>query len=313
MGKTQVDQNEDALGVRSVGDGADDATRETTAAHVRKALVAERVEALTRTVAELKATRSELQYDLSVSLDALAEERKRSAIALEEHRAAVAEERHLAVLAAERQRVAMAERDIESFRELAALRQQVACVERENEALREQVGRLSGLPSLLERQRTQLADRRERLSLVVHDRKSLRRELKRRGRLLARVRSDLRAAEQSVSALQRSVRGLDREKWVLQGEADANSALRRQNVELTHLVDQLCDGFHAVLASRRWRLGGAVFAVPRLLLLRRSASTAPDAMLRLVAEHRRHRTRSIGPPPAVNQGPSGGEDDGHRG
>lgn len=301
-------------------------------ARVRQALAAERIEALTRTVDELRATRSELQYDLSVALDKLAEERKRSAVAEEQHKAALAAERHRAAvvdeqhgahIAAEQQKAAVAdergrasnaERDVDAVRDLAALRLQVARAERDNEVLREQLRRLSALPSMLERRRTQLAGLRERLALAAHDRKALRWELKRRARLLARLRSDLRLAEKSVSGLQRSMRSLEHEKWLLQGEAGANKVLRRQNVELTRLVDELAEGFHAVLSSRRWRLGTALLALPRLLLFRRRVPTAPDAMLRLVMDHRRRRTIGIGPPPTVDrearQASAPGDEDG---
>ena len=290
-------------------------------APVRQALASERIEVLTRTVGELQATRSELQYDLSVALDSLAEERKRFAVAVAQHKTALAAAQHEAALAEERHRVANGERALDAVRELAALRLEVARVERDNEALRERVRQLSGLPSLLERRRAHLADLRERLSLVVHDRKSLRRELKRRAGVLARLRSDLRAARGSVSALERSVRGLERETLVLRGEATANARLRKQeaganrilrkqNVELVRLVDELGEGFHAVLASHRWRLGAALLALPRLLLFRRSAPTAPDAMLRLVAEHRRRQQNAVEPLPAdreVAHGKPGGE------
>lgn len=271
-------------------------------ARVRQALATERIEVLTRMVAELKATRSELQYDLSVALDTLAEERKRLAIVEAQHRTALGAEQHKAALAEERLRVANRERDIATVRDLAALRLEVAHAERDNEALRERVRQLSGMPSLLERRRTQVADLRERLSLIVHDRKALRRELKRRAGLLARLRSDVRAAEESVFTLQRSVRGLERENWVLRGETGANRALRKQNAELVRLVDELGEGFHAVLASRRWRLGAALLALPRLLLFRRNARTAPEALLQLVVEHRRRQTNAIEPLPNADQG-----------
>ena len=288
---------------------------------VRQALASERIDLLTRTVGELQATRSELQYDLSVALDSLAEERKHLAVVDAQHKTALGAVEHKAALAEERHRVANGERALDAVRELAALRLEVAHAERDNEALRERVLELSDMPALLERRRAQLADLRERLSLVVHDRKSLRRELKRRAGLLARLRSDLRAARGSVSALERSVRGLERENLVLRGEANAhgrlrkqeagaNRVLRKQNVELVRLVDDLGEGFHAVLASRRWRLGAALLALPRLLLFRRSEPTAPDAMLRLVAEHRRRQRSALGPlaaDPAAGRGAPSGE------
>ena len=309
------DASSEAIGTRTDGDGTVGEARAPDA--VRQALAAERIEAATRTIRELKATKSELQYDLSVALDSLAEERKRGAVAEEQHRAQVAEERRSAAVAAERHRASIGERDADSVREIAGLRLQVACVEQDNAALRDEVRRLSGVPALLEKRRVQLADLRQRLSLASHDRKALRRELKRRAGLLARLRSDRRAAEESVSALQRRVRELERENWALQVEAGANGIMRKQNVELACLVDDLGEGFHAVRASRRWRLGGALLAVPRLLLFRAGAPTVPDTLLRLVAEHRRRRTMAIGPPPTGDRGARhvtpDDEDDGPRG
>ena len=309
-----MDAGSHTPGTGTVADGR--AVEADVPARVRQALAAERIEALTRTVAELTATRSELRYDLSVALDTLATERTRAAVAEEQHRAALAAEQHKAAVAEERRRAVNAERDIDTARDLAALRIQVARAERDSESLRDQLRPLSGMPALLERRRKQLGDLRERLSLVVRDRQSLRRELKRRAGLLARLRSDLRVAEKSVSALQRSVRGLEHEKWVLQGEACANMALRKQNAELTRLVDELAEGFHAVLASRRWRLGTALLAVPRVLRLRRGAPTAPEAMLGLVVAHRRRRTVATGVSPTVDHGAGhtkpGDEGDGTR-
>lgn len=276
---------------------------------VLHALEAERVVTLQGQVAELEATRSELQYDLNATLETLAQERKQSAVAEERYRAA--EMRHKAEIGASEERLALAHADTEKVRVIAMLRQQLAVVERDNETLRERLRQLSDVPPLLEEKRQQLGELGQRLLLVVQDRKSLRRELQRRAQLLARARSELRASQKSVVDIRRSLRRLERDRWVLQRDvetnksvrrrdaetnkalrrrhAETNKALRRQNAELAHLVDQLSDGFRAVLASRRWRFGSALSTVPRRLLFRPGMPAAPDAMLELVEVYRRRR------------------------
>ena len=303
---------------------------------ILQALETQRLATLQGQMAELEATRSELQYDLNATLDTLAQVRTQSAVAEERHRAAgrlheaeiaasaeqlaVAEERHRAAgrlheaeIAASAEQLAVARTETETVSAIAVLRQQLAIAERDNEALRERLGQLSGVPPLLEKNRQQLTELSQRLALVVQDRKSLRRELQRRTRLLARARSELRAAQKSVADVRRSVRRLERDRWVLRRDAETtkalrrrdaettkalrrrdaetNEALRRQNAELGHLVDQLGDGFRAVLASRRWRLGSALSTVPRRLLFRPGTPAAPDAMLELVEAYRRRTSR----------------------
>ena len=275
--------------------------RDERASAVDQALARRRIESLTCSNAELRATRSELQYDLSVSLEALAEERKQVAVAEERKQAAAAEVRHRTEIAEVRHRAEIAEEQHQGA--LAAARLRAAIAEEQHRAsIAERDNQTAGRLAVLTRQ---LAGLRERLSLVVHDRKSLRRELQRRARLLARARSELRAAQKSVAVLQQSVRGLERANWMLEREAAGykawNKRLRAQNAESARLIDQLADGFHAVRASRRWRLGSALLSVPRRLLFRPRASTTPDDMVGLVAEHRWRRTQSV-PLQAMDEG-----------
>ena len=332
-----------------------DRHRDEHASAVDQALARRRIERLTCSNAELRATRSELQYDLTVSLEALAEERKQAAvaearhraeiaeeqhqgalvaarlravIAEEQHRASIAEEQHRASIAEEQHRASIAEEQHrasiaeEQHRASIAEEQHRASIAEEQhrasiaeEQHRASIAEEQHRASIAERDNQtagriaaltrQLADLRERLSLVVHDRKSLRRELQRRGRLLARARSELRAAQKSVAILQQNVRGLERANWMLEREAAGSKAwnkrLREQNAESARLIDQLADGFHAVRASRRWRLGSALLSVPRRLLFRPRASTTPDDMVGLVAEHRWRRTQRV-PLQAMDEG-----------
>ena len=252
--------------------------QDPASSHVRQALAAQRIEDLTREITELKATRSELQYDLSVSVDALAEERKKTAVVKRDNQALQekvqhvtellsAQEKAVELLAEARYQTAMAKHDREELRELAAVR--------------EQLGEAHG-----------------KLAVVVHQRKSLRGELRRRGQLLARARSELRSAQEAIGELRRHVRGLERDRWTLEMQMAENKGLRHRQAQLEKLVEQLSDGFHAVLASHRWRLGGALLFLPRLLVRRpgkaaegeRGRTTVPDYMLALVSAHRTRGT-----------------------
>ena len=220
--------------------------------HVCQALAAQRIEDLTRENAELKATRSELQYDLNASTDTLAEARLRAAVV---------------------------ERDNEALRE--KVHRQAAAAEHDREELRE-----------LAKLREQHGDLQQRLAIIVHQRKSLRGELHRRAQLLGRTRGELRGAQDTIAHLRHEVRVLERDRWSLQNQTAQNKVLRSRITDLDQIVEQLREGFRAVLASRRWRLGGALLFLPRRLMLRPKGATVPDAMLGLSAGHRARRMPS---------------------
>ena len=79
---------------------------------------------------------------------------------------------------------------------------------------------------------------------------------------------------------------------MLRFESAKSKAIRKQNRLLEGLLERLNDGLHAVVASRRWRWGGAL-TLPRRLLSRSKPPSAPDAMLELLAEYRRNRPLDV--------------------
>ena len=75
---------------------------------------------------------------------------------------------------------------------------------------------------------------------------------------------------------------------------DAEIAQRKVWVaELDEFAGQLATGLHAWLASRRWRLGNALLAVPRRLLFRRKRSTG-DLLQTTINVHEASRTHARG-------------------
>ena len=213
-------------------------------------------------ISELKLRLGELQNGARGVGDALEAERQRAAVA--------------------EQRAVDTERNATHQAELATLRARASSLERENEALRQT---FQALPSLLDKARQRLADAKVRLSLLSNSRKSLRGELRRRGRLLGRVRSELHAAKKRTVELRRRIRTLERDRQTLRVEsAQSKSVLVETNRRLERLRDHLNDGLHAVVASRRWRWGG-VLTLPRQMLGRVKSPTAPETMLRLLSEH----------------------------
>ena len=225
---------------------------------------------------ELKAMLGELRKRASDMGDALVAEPERAAVA-----------EQLAVVT---------ERSAAHQAELAALRARASVLERENEAL---LGAVHGLPSMLEKAQTQLAEARARLSVVANSRKSLRGELQKRGRLLARVRSDLQAARKRAADLRRSIQTLERDRRTLRAESARTRTVLERNRRLERLLDHLNEGLVAVAASRRWRWGGAL-TWPHRLLSRAKPPAAPDAMLRLVSEHRQQRSPDPDESPSVD-------------
>lgn len=226
-----------------------------------------------------------LTHELKVALDGLQERAGGigDALLAERQRSALAEQ--LAVVT---------EQSTLDRIEIAALRTRAFLLERENEAL---LGTVQALPSTLEQAQARLADARVRLSVIANSRKSLRGELQNRGRLLARVRSDLRAAQKRTVDLRRRIRELERDRRTRRVESARNKAIVERNHQLERLLDCLNEGLVAVIASRRWRWGGAL-TWPRRLLSRAKPPAAPDTMLRLVSEHRQQRSPDLGKPPS---------------
>lgn len=227
-------------------------------------------------VGELKVALSELKRGTKSMGDALEAESRQVAVA--------------------EQRAINAEQSARHQSEIAAVRARASVLEGENEALRET---LQTLPSSLAKAHKQLADARGRLSSVASSRKSLTGELRRRGRLLAGVRSELHTAQKRIVELRRAVRTLERDRRTLRVESARTESVLERNRRLERLLDHVNDGLHAIVASRRWRWGGAL-TLPRQLLGRVKSPTAPDTMLRLVSEHRRHRPSDVGESPGLD-------------
>lgn len=238
-------------------------------------------------IQELRLALGELQKRVTGMSDALVAERRRATAA--EHHAAVTEQ------------------SASQRAEIAALRAQASVLEREDRALRETA---QALLSTLDKAQTRLAETRVRLSGIAQARKSLRGELQKRGRLLARVRSDLKAAQKRTVDLRRSIRALARDKQTLRGELERdrqtlraetarNKAALERNRRLEHLLDHLNDGLVAIVTSRRWRWGGALTWPRRVLARTKQPPAAPHAMLRLVSEHRRQRSQGLSESPGT--------------
>ena len=227
-------------------------------------------------ISELKVGLSELQNGARGVADALEAERRRAAVA--------------------EQRAIDTEQDAAHQAELATLHARASSLERENEALRET---FQALPSLLDTARERLADAKVGLALLSSSRKSLRDELRRRGRLLGRARSELHAARKRTVELRRRIRTLERDGQTLRVEAARSKSVLETNRRLERLLDYLNDGLRAVVASRRWRLGG-VLTLPRQMHKRVKSPTAPETMLRLLSEHRQQRASDAGESPSVD-------------
>lgn len=255
-------------------------------------------------ISELKAALSDLQEGARDMGDALEAAGQRAAVA--EQRVIDTEQsaRHQAELAALRARASVLESENEAAhgraaelqRENEALRARASLLESEKEALRETV---RALRSWHDKTRKQLGDARGRLSSAANSRKSLRGELRRRGRLLARVRSQLHAAQKRTVELRRAIRTLKRDRQTLRAESARSKSALERNRRLERLLDHLDDGVHAIIASRRWRWGGAL-TLPRRLFSRAKSPTAPDTMLRLVSEHRQQPRSDVGEAPSVD-------------
>ena len=87
----------------------------------------------------------------------------------------------------------------------------------------------------------------------------------------------------------RSIQALERDRRMLRAESARTRTALERNRRLECSLNHLNGGLVAVAASRRWRLGGALTGPRRLLSCAKLPAT-PDAMLRLVAVHRKKRS-----------------------
>ena len=238
---------------------------------------AQRVEHLTVENSELKATRSELRFDLNASRENLVAAKQEYLLLEHDNEALRRSEDRLIGVQAEL---------AETKEQLASTQRSVVLLEHDNEDLRQR-------ESELLRMRSDFVALREEHAPVVERQTQDTKRLEDRENDLGHVRGELADALAEVERLQLEQRRL----------SDANERARRRNTHLEMMYDmaridsneldslacQLTDGVQLMMASRRWRLGHMLLSLPRRAVFRGNPPMVTDSLVALVGTYRESR------------------------
>ncbi len=284
---------------------------------------AQRLELVTADNTKLRATCSELEYDLNAARADLAAAREGSLLLKHDNERLQRSEDSLVAIRAEltetkeqlgstQRSVVLLEHDIEDLRqreaELLAIRAKYDDLRVEYapmaERHRQTARRLDDRERDLERLRQKV---RELESELARSASRLDSELARSASRLSEVQTHLSDAQTRVATERDGSRTkLESLRWENRQLSEANAQLRNQSTrlrksydmarsqsnELDALAAQMADGLELMVRSRRWRLGNMLLSIPRRLAFRGIPPMVTDTLQELIRQYREGRRAS---------------------
>ena len=248
---------------------------------------AQRLELVTAENTKLKATCSELEYDLSAAREDVAAAREASLLLKRDNERLQQSEDRLVAIRAEL---------AETKEQLGSTQRSVVLLEHDIEDLRQREAELLAIRAKYDDLRVEhahVAERHRQTARLLDDRE---RDLGRRHEKVVELESERDRSGVKLESLQQENRQLSEANVQLLNQSmrlrKTYDMARSQSNDLDALVAQMADGLELMIRSRRWRLGNMLLSIPRRLAFRGLPPMVTDTLVELIRQYRDGRRAS---------------------